>query len=96
MHWVRRRGALIGPLRLLYRAVVPRDGLGYLLPARLRPRVVAVESRGSTRLYVQWGRRLLGYYDVRRQRWYAGRLLRLLVDHKALEALAEDNRPHLL
>jgi hypothetical protein len=67
-----------------YQALARWGGLRRLLPARLAPRVVsAVEN---DRLYFDlWiGRRMVGSFDPRQQRWEIRRPFHLLVDEAAL------------
>jgi len=55
-----------------------------LLPARLQPRVVAFQARSKVYLKLMLGRRLIGQYDQRNERWLIRRPCRLFVDEAAL------------
>jgi hypothetical protein len=94
-----RRGRLIGHwlpwkrlldrnisclLHSFYHALTPWMFLTTLLPVVLRPKIVIFQNKGTKRLCLLLGRRIIGRYDDRHQQWQIRRPFRLIVNEKKL------------
>ena len=71
-------------LHPLYQALSRWQLIAWALPASLRPRVVVFRAQGRDQFQLLLGKRVIGRYDDRRQRWQIQRPFRLLVDGKTL------------
>ncbi len=69
-------------LHPFYQALVHWGFLTSFVPPGLRPRVVAFQIQGQSRSCLLLGRRIVGRYDDRRQKWHIHRPFRLMVDEK--------------
>jgi hypothetical protein len=69
-------------LHPIYQALVHRGFLASFVPFGLRPRVVAFQIHGQSRSCLLLGRRIVGRYDDRRQKWHIHRPFRLMVDEQ--------------
>jgi signal peptidase I len=93
LRWRRALDAGISRLlHPLYRAAAYRGRLARLLPLRLRPRLVAYETRGRRQVHLLMGKNIIGRYDAARDQWQIRRPFRLFVDKNALQRAAEQAR----
>jgi hypothetical protein len=67
-----------------YEGLVRGGPFDFLLPGGLKPRPVCFNGRGAATLKLLMGRRTVGQYDARHQRWCIRRPFRLFVDELAL------------
>jgi hypothetical protein len=74
------RHAFLVPLRALYLACSRGAPAAFLLPARLRPKVVRFKALGEVRERLLIGRRVVGLYSEERGEWHIRRPWRLFVD----------------
>jgi signal peptidase len=71
-------------LHPLYHLLARSGMMRYLVPDRLRPRVVLFEANGRSHLRLMLGHRIAGSYDARQRRWDIRRPFRLFVDEQGL------------
>lgn len=68
----------------LYEAPARSGITSSLLPARLRPRVVAFQTDSHRQLHLLLGPYLIGHYEDNWDRWFIRRPFRLIVDERLL------------
>ncbi|MCL5951457.1 MAG: hypothetical protein M1132_07020 [Chloroflexi bacterium] len=79
-------------LRPLYRAAAFRGAAARLLPAPLRPRIVAYQPNGQPDLGLMLGSRIIGRYDAVQSRWTIRFPLWLIVDLHLLSSDVDRGR----
>ena len=80
-------------LRRPYHALARSGALAAVLPGRLRPRAVRFSGRARHPMQLLFGGRIIGHYDVRRQRWVIRRPYGLLVDRTKLPTAGPSQPP---
>jgi hypothetical protein len=87
--WLIRQGRprgrpLFQVLQPIYHGLARSGAIRRLLPARLRPRVVAYQAGEERQLRLLWGRRAIGRFDPQAGQWRIRPPFRLLVDQRSL------------
>lgn len=85
LHWRRpidlRLSLMLNPI---YQFLSQWGLIARVLPASFRPRVVVFHTQGGDQFQLLLGRRIIGRYDEKRQRWQIQRPYRLFVDVRTL------------
>lgn len=81
-------------LHPLYQALSHWGRLAWLLPAPLRPRVVAFKVQGRDQFQLLLGQQIIGRYDDQRDQWQIQRPFQLIVDGKMLQGQRDKGRPN--
>lgn len=85
LHWRRFLDRGVSPLlHPLYQVISRWQLFVWLLPARLRPRVVVFRVRGRDRFQLLMGKRIIGRYDDQKQQWQIQRPFKLFVNARLL------------
>ena len=94
--WLRCRRVLdrcVSPLlHPLYYALSGWKLIALVLPAQFQPRVVVFRTQNREQFQLLMGRRVIGLYDDKRQKWQIHRPFQLFVDRKLLPKQKEKNQ----